>query len=116
MKYTRPSTGMNSKRQPGVAPAVKVAKLRFPISSISPKAYSSALGEKRVLASFIVIQPGSSKGSILIEAVSNALLRPSSLLGDGGWTEPREKNDFSRPNKPMIPDVICLFRAKKSPA
>ena len=44
----------------GVDRAVKVAKLRFPISSISPKAYSSASGEKRVLASFIVIQPGSS--------------------------------------------------------
>jgi hypothetical protein len=99
MKYTRSLTGINSKRQPGVASALKVARLRFATSSISSKACSSSLGEKRILASFIVTQPGSSKGSILIEAVSSALLRPSSLRGAGGGTEPREKSDFRRPNK-----------------
>ncbi len=38
MKYSRPSTGMNSKRNSSAASVAKVARLRFPASSISPKA------------------------------------------------------------------------------
>jgi hypothetical protein len=61
----------------------------------------------------MVIQPGSSHGSPLIEAVSNALLRPSSRLEDRGWIEPREKSNFNRPSRLMIASTLFVFITKK---
>jgi hypothetical protein len=46
------------------------------------------MGEKSCFASLLVIQPGVSYGSILIDAASNALLLPSSRCGPKG--EPRD--------------------------
>jgi hypothetical protein len=87
-KYTLSSTGINSNKHPPIASDAKVARLRFPSSSISPKAYWSSIGEKRSLASLLVIQPGSSNGSILIDAASSALLLPSSRRADGASIDP----------------------------
>jgi hypothetical protein len=70
-KHTLSSTGINSNKHPPIASDAKVARLRFPSSSISPKAYWSSIGEKRKPASLLVIQPDSSNGSILIDAASS---------------------------------------------
>src|SRR5262249_28952900 len=76
------------------------------------------MGEKSCFASLLVIQPGASYGSALIEAASSALLLPSRRRVDGAEGEPSNNSDFHQSHRVMRPlfpqsgDRRILFPAK----
>src|SRR5580658_4842914 len=94
---------MNSNEHRGVTCAAKSAILPLPTSSISPKAYSSSMEEKSCFASLLVIQPGVSYGSALIDAASSVLLLPSRRRAGGAEDEPCNSSDFHQSHRPIIP-------------
>jgi hypothetical protein len=112
MKYNRLSTGMNSKWH-RLAAAAKAARFALPTSSISPKAYAVSIGEKRAFASCMVIQPGSSMGSLSSEADSKTLLLPSSLRAGGGRVSPPENRDLKLFNRPMATPLSAVISLRQ---
>src|SRR5580692_735777 len=107
---------MNSNEHRGVTCAAKSAILPLPASSISPNAYSSSMDEKSCFASLLVIQPGISYGSALIDAASRVLLLPSRRRAGEAEGEPCNSSDFHHSHRPIICpsslDPGILFKIK----
>ena len=99
---------MNSNEQRGVTCAAKSAILLLPTSSISPKAYSSSMGENNCFASLLVIHPGVSWGSALIDAASSVLLLPSRRCVERPEGAPFSSSDFLQSHSLIWPHLMIL--------
>src|SRR5580704_11681175 len=71
------------------------------------------MDENSCFASLLVIQPGVSYGSALIDAASRVLLLPSKRRADGAEGEPCNSSDFHQSQRliirPLIPQPDTLF-------
>ena len=101
--------GIRSKADRWSLSAANAARLVFPISSISPNAYWSFIGENRARASDRVIHPRSPTGKALSDADNATSSTALSLRASGGIDMPGAKAALMAFHIPMTERYIAAL-------